>query len=203
MKSTRASRRTGRAAGRHRPVRPSCFGWHRFRRVALAEPSLPHAKIKRPVGAKSRTMMEYESSVLAIWLIHPIIQSRNDSCLDCFLNPFRFLALIPRSNPPLEFLLSPLAPLGGEGLGVRGSKRGKMPKLNYPGLHHALRKASRRAPQFHSSSAGSSPKPPVQNLKNPELNSAPPSPSRRSRGSNCRLGKSQVCFASALPAYSS
>jgi hypothetical protein len=25
-----------------------------FRRVALAEPSLPYAKIKRPVGAKSR-----------------------------------------------------------------------------------------------------------------------------------------------------
>ena len=77
-------------------------------------------------------MMEYESSVLAIWLIHPIIQSRNDSCLDCFLNPFRFLALIPHLNPSLEILLSPLAPLGGDGLGVRESKRGKIPPSNQP-----------------------------------------------------------------------
>jgi hypothetical protein len=30
----------------------------RVRRVALAEPSLPYAKIKRPVGAKSRVPVE-------------------------------------------------------------------------------------------------------------------------------------------------
>jgi hypothetical protein len=30
----------------------------RVRRVALAEPSLPYAKISRPVGAKSRVLME-------------------------------------------------------------------------------------------------------------------------------------------------
>ena len=32
-----------------------------FRRVALAEPSLPYAVIKRPVGAKSRVPMVKQS----------------------------------------------------------------------------------------------------------------------------------------------
>ncbi len=33
-------------------------GGFRVRRVALAEPSLPYAKVKRPVGAKSRVPVE-------------------------------------------------------------------------------------------------------------------------------------------------
>jgi hypothetical protein len=54
-------RRTVRAAGRHRPVRPWWYSLFSFRRVALAEPSLPYAEVKRPVGAKSRVPVARQS----------------------------------------------------------------------------------------------------------------------------------------------
>jgi hypothetical protein len=58
MCGLKVQRRTGRAAGRHRPVRHWWWGWVSVRRVALAEPSLPYARIRRPVGAKSRVPVE-------------------------------------------------------------------------------------------------------------------------------------------------
>ena len=56
---------SNRGSASNRPSRKAAsagstflVGGFRVRRVALAEPSLPYAKIKRPVGAKSRVPVE-------------------------------------------------------------------------------------------------------------------------------------------------
>jgi hypothetical protein len=102
----RVQRRTVRAAGRRRPVRPRWWGWSSIRRVALAEPSLPYAKLNRPVGAKSRVPVErggedrdraYGDAIACVMVgVHSVIELPNRGWLEA-------LADGGRGIHPVEF----------------------------------------------------------------------------------------------------